>query len=457
MESLRFLKGEHVSRFQLQAFILGFAACGIALFAATWRLWTPQTDYPQVPLFSAVGSLPRFVDWACFGGTLTSLGALVLFSFWDMGWRGPRRATNADDTFSKASNPELPSIVLWLLFTFAACTTLLFLLDQHRLQPWAFQFVVFAIVLGAVSACRAFVLLRLVVISIYFWSAIAKFDYSFAHSQGQQFLSAIVGLVGISADDWPEGTRAAIALLFPMAELFIAVGLCFPPNQFAWLRRATLAFIFVTHALLALVLSPLGLNHQPAVIIWNIWFLIQAWLLFRTPKRTDVQQVDGERTESPQSLYKELIGVIVEFLVAAVILLPALNMANCYDHWLAWGLYAPRNSRATLYLQQSIATDLPDEMRRHISEQVSEEGWVRMDLDQWSLKALRAPIYPEERFQVAVADDVIRRHQIQNAFQLVVESSASRFSGARRQFVIRNLSELETHRRRYLFNSKSRQ
>jgi hypothetical protein len=51
---------------------------------------------------------------------------------------------------------------------------------------------------------EAIALARLIVISIYFYSALSKFDYSFLHTLGQQFLNALVGIFGASLDAWSE-------------------------------------------------------------------------------------------------------------------------------------------------------------------------------------------------------------------------------------------------------------
>ena len=79
------------------------------------------------------------------------------------------------------------------LLLFASATLALSLFDQQRLQPWAYQFMLVAVVLALSPPQAALGLLRLLVISFYFHSAITKFDYSFLHTLGQQFLAALGG------------------------------------------------------------------------------------------------------------------------------------------------------------------------------------------------------------------------------------------------------------------------
>ncbi|MBC7817548.1 MAG: hypothetical protein IAG10_11705, partial [Planctomycetaceae bacterium] len=87
-----------------------WAIAGLTLFAATWKLWTSQTEFPQVPLFGWAESLPLLVDWLAFG---VLLGSLVYAA-----WQPDSRRS-------------------WLAFGISL--GVLIVLDQHRLQPWAWQ------------------------------------------------------------------------------------------------------------------------------------------------------------------------------------------------------------------------------------------------------------------------------------------------------------------------------
>ena len=48
-----------------------------ALFAATWRLWTPQTVFPQIPFFAALRTVPGWIDWFALAGMLAGLLGLL--------------------------------------------------------------------------------------------------------------------------------------------------------------------------------------------------------------------------------------------------------------------------------------------------------------------------------------------------------------------------------------------
>ena len=179
------------------------ALFGLALVAVTWRLWTPQHVFPQVPLVWLMGTLPPWCDWIGTAGMVGGLAVALV---------APERGRAAPTA----------------LAVFALSTAALAAIDQQRLQPWAYQFLLAAIILALADPRGALALLRLLVVSFYFHSALTKFDYSFLHTLGQQFLSVLVSVDALDA--WSEPWRLAAAAAFPAGELLVAVGLCFGPH-----------------------------------------------------------------------------------------------------------------------------------------------------------------------------------------------------------------------------------
>ena len=50
-----------------------WALAALSLIAVTWRLWTPQDAYPQVPLAPAGRLAPQWLDWLGLAGMLVGL------------------------------------------------------------------------------------------------------------------------------------------------------------------------------------------------------------------------------------------------------------------------------------------------------------------------------------------------------------------------------------------------
>jgi hypothetical protein len=110
---LRYLGDDSTSPLRAERLRRSVGLFGLLLMAVTWRLWIPQTVFPQVPLVGAALGLPAWIQWLGCGGMLAGLaGALAA--------PGGRAA--------KVS-----------LVVFAASTAAMIVADQERLQPWAYQ------------------------------------------------------------------------------------------------------------------------------------------------------------------------------------------------------------------------------------------------------------------------------------------------------------------------------
>ena len=102
------------------------------LVASTWPLWTPGTEFPDIPWFAwAVNWPPEDWDWLW----LASLGGLLVVQFAPLPHEG-----------------RWPMLLKGLLF---AGALMLLPTDQHRLQPWAWQMLLGTILIAASPTDRA--------------------------------------------------------------------------------------------------------------------------------------------------------------------------------------------------------------------------------------------------------------------------------------------------------------
>ena len=358
-----------------------WSVAGLALFAATWKLWTPQTEYPQVPLFGWAGSLPSFIDWLAFGVLLGSLA----FAAW---------------------KPELRQT--WIAF--GVSLGMLFVLDQHRLQPWAWQLLLMAIWWSSESTRQlGRGPLVALTVSIYFWSAVSKLDADFFASHGQTLVEALLGAIRIDATAWPERVKWWLATMLPLGELLVAAGLCWPRT-----RRAALIAATGLHAGLLLALGPLGLQHRPGVLLWNIAFIGHDWLLFGRQFSGGFRREAHDICRAARQSSSLTLRVTLLTLACAW---PVTERWGICDRWLAWSVYVARSER--------VSVTLTDEgMRRLLpsARQCVTDGELR--LDQWSLAALDVPIYPQLRFQIGVVEWLRQRCGDDNLVEVIVQHSS---------------------------------
>lgn len=393
-----------------------WACFGIGLFAVTWKLWTPQRIFPQIPAFEFLVDVPGLVDWTAFAVVVLSLILIV--------------AKRSLDDFQAGC----------LFASFACGLAILFSLNQHRFQPWAWHWFVFAIVFATMNLRDARVWLQWIVVSIYVYSAASKLDYQFTHTVGLQMLEAIAKPVSRSDPGWVPGFGPQIVLLLPIAELLVGLGLIFTMTRIAsgWLA-------IILHGTLVVVLGPLGLNHYLPVLVWNVFFAIQAYWLFVRPESAD----QSDRVPSIGSRF-------VSVFVLIVVLFPATCSFGVCDHWLAWELYAPRSSRVSIELPETTVEQLPKAAALNVKKSAQLPGVIELDLAQWSLSALSVPLYPQSRFQFGVARWIAERLDNERVVRVILKSQSDRWTGSREERNVQGAMGFEKEASRYWINTRPR-
>ena len=384
-------------------FVRVWALSTLSLFAVTWKLWGPATEFPQVALLPLAQSLPQSIDWIF--GTVVGISLIGL------------TLVGGNHRISKT-----------LFFCLSISLAAMFLLNQHRLQPWAWQTFIFSTLFAVAGACdhdrRRCVLVCLlgwILVSIYLYSAISKFDYQFLHSTGEEFLDGFLSLLGMSSKDWSAQQKLVCVSMFPIGEMVIGLGLLFRQTR-KWATAAAAGL----HLALILVLSPLGLGHQWAVLIWNAQFaflVVYVFLVFKPePSPTDDESAPTSKSKSFS------LGLAMTIIV---IVLPILKPIGWCDHWLAWGLYSPSNSRSELRIPATAVEQFPDQFQICIEPSDDTPGVFKVNLGVLSLNELSVPVYPQRRFQTAAALNLIESHNLESRAQ-VIEYSASNFWSGKR-------------------------
>jgi hypothetical protein len=381
--------------------------CALALIAVTYKLWLPQTVFPQVPVFEILCSSPSLVDWIGLGCMIAGLVASTI-------WPSSRIRSVAG-------------------FLILASLVTLISLDQHRFQPWAYQLGLFTTIwLCCCNIPLRLNLMRYLIVGIYFYSAAGKLDFEFMHSVGQQMLGAMAKWTGHELSKVPESSRIAMVAIFPIIELAIAMGLLWPKS-----RRVAGVFAIGLHLILIAVLGPLGLNHRLGVLIWNGQFAVQAFLLFVVPQiGLRDRKLDLAGPQQTSSCWKHYIGErFCIALVAVVNVMPCSERFGVWDHWPSWALYAPHSSRVRVEVASPSVQHLPASLATLVNFSAIDEDagvWLQLPMDAWSLKTLDTPIYPQSRFQLGVARHIASEIKSDFQIRVTILGTADRFTGQRK-------------------------
>ena len=358
-----------------------WAGFALLLFVSTWKLWTPQTEFPQIPFFEFLIDVPGWVDWIALALLGLSLTVCLFVK--------PR------------------SMVVAGLWLFAISVSVLILLNQHRLQPWAYQFLVFSIIMATARPRTAFAWMRWIAISIYLFSAISKFDYQFIHTVGDQMLWSLAGKIGLDSNAWSDQIRNGIVFCFPMAELLIGLALIIPR-----FRRFGLLAAVMMH--LTLLAALVGHVNGFSVLIWNLFFIGQAVFLFGWSVEPETSETKIAKDEA-QAVRRKKPSYPLEFMATIasvfVMLFPLSQPLGICDHWPAWQVYAPRSSRANI-------------------KSLTETDGVWTDLSAWS-SVLQTPVYPQARFQLAVLIAAQEKFAKASGRPIDVSGESDRWTGTR--------------------------
>lgn len=372
-----------------------WAGFAVAFIAATWKLWFPMfdaSDFPTVPLIDLI-RMPesRWMPVALTMASLTVLSGLGVAIV-----TGRRLA--------------------WWIVAFGLVAS--FVLDQHRLQPWAYQLAILAMLFATTTGQHMRRWLIPFAASVYIYSAAGKFDYQFAHTVGQDFLRALLNPVGGVPESWDESTRAAATMFFPAVELAAGVACLFQRSRII----AGIVLIGM-HAALIAILGPWSLDHSTGVLVWNVALAFQAywWMVRGCSDRKP-------EPSPPQNLAGSSFAMAVVVLAIAA---PLGERRGLWDHWLSWSLYSPHTSRVEVQLHTSATDRLNPSQQSFIEPDDDGDGWLTLSIERWSLSGRGVPLYPQSRYQLALIRQLIRRQGLTDDVRIVIKGVADRRTGQR--------------------------
>lgn len=389
----------------------------ILLCLATWPLWAvpASLENPQIPWFKMLCGVPQSVDRTLLAGLgLTSILLLALSG----------RST---------ARTLVPGAYLF-------CLVGLTLLDQHRLQPWVLQFILFGFVFTTDRETVAIRCCRWVVLSIYFYSALSKIDASFLAAHGQLLLTGLCQAMQLDQAMWSPQFKMFLSGMFPAGEILVTLLL---------LSRRSVRFGVVAaaamHITIILAVGPLGLQHEFGVLLWNVYFLAQNIFLFwLTQPALDV---------TPQHLTSE------RFCYAATLLaisLPILETWGLYDHWPAWAVYSSRPEKLTALVEQATVETFPDWLKAICGAPAPLETKVPILLDRWSFQERHCPVYPQLRYRLALSKALIQSHAPNDEVQFLIEMTPDRWSGEGKQLTLNGWEQLDSQLGMYWLNTNPR-
>ena len=381
------------------------------MYALSWRVWTYQELYPAIPFFSWVPYLGPVPAWALFAAMLGGFSLCL---------RGVRPGATCA--------------------VFVAASAALILQDQHRLQPWAYQFALCAAILSWADERERGRLMLWLTAGIYFHSGLQKLNYSFIEGTGAVLAGVLLKPLGVTTESLPFPLLAALTLGMGLWEVALAPGLLFRPTR----RRAAWAAIAM-HAVILFCLGPWGLSWNRVVWPWNL-LMIAFNLQFARMDDEAATPAAGTRAKAARAL------------LLAALTLPLLRFADRFDSYPAFGMYIDYYHQSDLYVLWEAQGRLPERVRRHLEKPAVDSlgrVWRRFNPIEWSVAELEVPPYMENRHLAGVAAALCERFQLGDSMAAEFGGLPSLRTGAKTTLRAHaGCAQVRTEADHYLFNAR---
>ena len=335
--------------------VKNIVAIGLLLSVlSSWRLWTSYRLFPQVPLFNVGFTVAHPCDYILFGVFIAGITGILLS-------RKPR---------------------VFLILTLLISTALV-ILDQNRLQPW---FYMYMLILGVLcfynwrvdepkNYTAIYTSITIVIGAIYLWSGIQKLNPNFMTSTWEWFIRPLGKL--LTPEEMSFSYKIGYAI--PYLEIAMGIGLFFEQS-----KRIFIPLAITMHVIILIVLSPLFHNYNHTVWGWNFCMILLVYFLF---------------AGNTQNKYRQL-AYLVEFKpIFAVfficVCLPGLNLVNKWDSYLSGNLYSGNTSQASIYISAKAKEKLPYYIQLFTKKENSD--LYAIQVKKWAMNEIGVPGYPEKR------------------------------------------------------------
>ncbi|MCU1267595.1 MAG: hypothetical protein JWM21_3913 [Acidobacteria bacterium] len=374
----------------LRRVIAGAYLCGMLM---SLRLWFGLgRTFPRVPM---VNGLPAFVWSNDYLLSALLLAALIL------------------SLVSKRPSRYLLAVVMF--------TALLVVVDQTRLQPWVYEYLLMLTVLafwqpgtrhendekvaGTILSAN-----QLIVAMLYFWSGVQKLNWFFGHE-------VVPGLLE-SAHTYLPATLwrylPIASLVIALCELLLGVGLLIRRT-----RQASVVLALLIHFTVLILL--IGARRNSVVWPWNVAMMATAVLLFWRSQHSPAPEIwRWRRLNVPGYLPK------VALVICAV--LPASSFFGWWDMYLSAALYSGNTAVAVMRITEQVRGRLPLPAQQQVF--ATKRGDLMLPFHEWSLAELNVPPYPEVRVYRQLARQVCAYAESPQEIELIVRERPSLIDGS---------------------------
>ncbi len=388
------------------------AAFEMALIFTLWPMWWSVSDFPVVPLFSINVPFANTLAKIC----LVSVGILI--------WK-------LTGEFNPAKLTRAVAVVALL----SACG--LVVSDQHWLQAWHWLFILNLCWWLFLRGVDRLTVMRHTIATVYVCSALSRIISEPGDGIAGVIVGQIASIVGLRS--LVEGSDSLNLFCHVMTVGEFLVGLLLLLPRF---RRVGCMAAVALHITLLVVLGPWGLNHHAGVLLWNLCFIVLVPVLFWG---------SDANAHEPDTRQKTRLRAFI----AMVWLFPLSGLLALADNWPSWQLYSSRPESWILYVHEFDRSKISHSLQSYVTDPAPLSDWCPVKLDRWSLAETHSPMYPEDRFQLAVIDNFLSRQPDTIRFRIEISSPQIPFWWRRKSRVISTREEISNEQSCFLLGAKA--
>ncbi len=340
--------------------------CWLVAKLYSYKIWMAYRLLPLVPPFRVLLKVPPVVHSILF--VLSCMGLLYIIS------------VPAKRMF----------LGIFLIIEISAC-----LLDQHRWQPWEFQYICIVYIYFVnykrmpSTIMQAFIM---ICACLYFYSGLSKLNPGFlADIWGKMILQQFF--------HWPQHVILHWPIYYAgyaIAALEALAGLGLLHNT---TRKACATALIAMHLFALLWLGPLGLHTNAVVWPWNVLMMAFLYLACLRP------QVPVRITAGKHWLYVPNLPIIILFGI-----MPAFGLANKWDNYLSFSLYSGKLSYLTICIN---SVDNAQPLRPFANSKTT-NGYcgtnASINVYNWAINETGVPPYPELRVYKEIGRQFAQRY-----------------------------------------------
>jgi len=389
-----------------------FAGFEVALVICSWPLWWGNSSFPQVPLLPVVPG----ILWSRILTAAFVMSAILIAA----------RPISAVSGKFLSRCPVVVALLAGLAMV---------VLNQHRLQAWHWLFLLNLFWRLLLPDKAWFTVMRHTISSVYVCSALSRI--SAAPLSGMPGAIVFKSLAMLGFSDLSPDSRLPMVFCHSLILSELLVGLLLLTKR---TRSAGCIGAILLHVSLLIVLGPFGLNHHAGVLLWNLCFLCVVPVLFWRDTPAEIMEA------------KKLNGV-TRTAIMLTWLFPLSGLIGLADNWPSWQLYSSRPESWILLVHRDDCNQLPRTVAEFTGEPSPLSDWCPIKLDRWSLAETGSPLYPEDRFQLAVCRHVLSNGKGDIRFRVEVSEPATPIWWKRRQRLITSRRQLEDETQRFILKT----